>query len=106
MVMTDQKMVMELPYNADKWKKKLPPMSTDDGTTVLVGPEVVDGTATLKYKMTNKDNKVFYIWVDAVKQVPVKMMAEDGSFTSFWKKLYDRSADRFSFRTTRRLSKS
>ena len=85
MVMPDSKMVMELPYNADKWKKKLPPMSTDDGTTVLVGPEVVDGTATLKYKMTNKDNKVFYIWVDAVKQVPVKMTAEDGSFTSLWK---------------------
>ena len=85
MVMDAQKMVMTLPYNPGKMKRYNPLASPEDIKIELVGPDTVDGTAGTKYKMTNKDGKVFFMWLDAAKQVPIKMVAEDGSVTIVWK---------------------
>ncbi|MCE0482890.1 MAG: DUF4412 domain-containing protein [Methylacidiphilales bacterium] len=84
-VMPTQQLVMEMPYNPDKMKRQMPTSAADGGKIDLVGPDVVDGAACLKYKITNKDGKVFYLWSDAVKKFPVKMAADDNSFTALWK---------------------
>src|SRR5271156_5534367 len=55
------------------------------GKSELVGPDTVNGVATMKYKMTSPDNKVYWFWVDPVAKVPVKMAADDGSVTVVWK---------------------
>lgn len=82
-VMVAQKMVMEMPYDASKVSQMT--NSGQDGKFELVGPETVDGVACSKYKLTSKDNKVSFMWIDAVKKIPVKMAAEDNSYTLVWK---------------------
>jgi hypothetical protein len=82
-VMVAQKMVMQMPLTASH--------VSNDGATINgsrfqdVGTDTVDGVACTKYKVTTKDNQVFYYWVDPARKVPVKMMAEDGSMTAQWK---------------------
>jgi hypothetical protein len=47
---------------------------------------MAEGAACMKYKVTsNASNKVSFMWVDAATKAPVKMVAEDGSFTMLWK---------------------
>jgi len=85
-VMVAQKMVMEMPYDAEKYKKLTVASSGPQGKYEVVGPDTVDGVACTKYKVTDdKDNKVFFFWVDATTKTPVKMMAEDNSVTILWK---------------------
>ncbi len=84
-VMPAQKMVMEMPLDPEKMKAKMPSTSGDDGKFELVGPDMVDGAACTKYKMTSKDNKVFFWWVKDATKAPVKMTSDDGSFTIVWK---------------------
>jgi hypothetical protein len=84
-VMPAQKMVMEMPFKPEKYKKQLAAATGPDGTFELVGPDTVDGVAGTKYKVTGKDGKIFYYWADAASKAPLKMTAEDGSFTMFWK---------------------
>jgi len=80
-VMVAQKMVMEMPYDPIKNGSVM----GSDGKFELVGSDAVDGTACLKYKITSKDNKVSFMWIDAAKKLPVKMAAEDNSYTILWK---------------------
>lgn len=82
-VMVAQKMIMEMPYDPAKAKQM---MSTQpEGKTEVVGPDTVDGIACTKYKVTTPENKVVFMWTDAAKKIPVKMAAEDNTFTILWK---------------------
>jgi Domain of unknown function (DUF4412) len=65
----------------------------------LIGPDMVDGVACTKYKVTTRpdpqvtknnmtistNRQVFFFWLDAAHDVPVQMTAEDGSLTVQWK---------------------
>jgi hypothetical protein len=83
-VMPAQKMVMEMALDPQRAKQYQ--NATGDGATFdTVGPDTVDGAACTKYKMTSKDGKVFYWWINAATKAPVKMAADDGSFTLAWK---------------------
>jgi hypothetical protein len=84
-VMVAQRMVMEMPYDPDKFKKQTVAATGPEGKFEVVGPETVDGVACTKYKVTTKDNKVFFYWINTAQKLPVKMAAEDGSFTLVWK---------------------
>lgn len=83
-VMPAQKMTMVM--NLDpKMTAQIKAASGDEGKFEVAGAEAVDGTPCNKYKMTTKDGKIFWWWIDAAKKSPVKMAAEDGSFTLVWK---------------------
>jgi len=84
MVMAAQKMVMAMNLDA-KTTAEINAASGDDGKFETIGPETVDGVVCTKYKMTTKDNKVFFWWVNTVTKAPVKIAADDGSFTLNWK---------------------
>jgi hypothetical protein len=83
-VMVSQKMVMVMPYDPDKYKA-MSPTSGMDGKVETVGPDVVNGEACIKSKITSKEGKIYYYWADATTKVPVKMAADDGSVTILWK---------------------
>jgi len=83
MVMVQQKMIMETPY--DPAKIKNPAAAAEGGKFESMGSETVEGVVCTKYKVTAKDGKVFFFWVDTAKKIPVKMMPEDGSVTIVWK---------------------
>ena len=85
-VMVAQKMVMEMPLNDAQVKKMAATTGGGDAKFELVGPDTVDGTPCTKYKMTvGADPKVFYWWINPATKAPVKMSADDGSFTLAWK---------------------
>ena len=80
-----QKIVMVNPYDPAKVNIASHPTPGVDAKFEVVGTDVVDGVACTKYKVTStKDNKVFFWWINAATNVPVKMMAEDGSFSLVW----------------------
>jgi outer membrane lipoprotein-sorting protein len=83
-VMVAQKMIMEMPYDASKVGQQMT-SSGQDGKFELVGPDTVDGVACNKYKLTSKDNKISFMWIDAAKKIPLKMAAGDNSYTLVWK---------------------
>jgi len=83
-VMVDRKTVTEVPVNPETYKKTMGPFAPENKFE-WVGPEAVDHVACTKYKGTVGEGKVCFLWVDATKQVPVKMAAEDGTFTVQWK---------------------
>lgn len=84
-VMDAQKMVMEMPLSATKAQQLQAAAGGGNAKFDLVGPDLVNGTACMKYKMTaGADPKVFYWWVSAATKTPVKMAADDGSFTVLW----------------------
>jgi hypothetical protein len=83
-VMVAQKMVMQIPIDPEKYKKAMGPFGPE-GKFEWVGSETVDGVACTKYKGTSGEGKVCFLWVDAAKQIPVKLAAEDGSYTVQWK---------------------
>jgi hypothetical protein len=83
-VVESQKMVMETSY--DPSVHPIPGATPDnDAKYELVGPETVDGVACTKYKVTTKDGKVVFFWIDPSKKALVKTMPEDGSVTIVWK---------------------
>jgi outer membrane lipoprotein-sorting protein len=84
-VMVAQKMVMVMPFDPAKAKQMMTPGSGSDVKVELVGPEAAEGVAATKYKITNKDGKVIFVWVDPATSVPVKIAADDGSFTEVFK---------------------
>ena len=89
-IMPAQKMVMLMPYDPEKYKKFAVGTAGFDGKYELVGPETVDGVATVKYKVTTSDkasgkDKVYFLWAEPATKLPVKMAAEDGSFAAAWK---------------------
>jgi outer membrane lipoprotein-sorting protein len=84
-VMEDQKMVMEMPYDPDKFQGRTAASFGPEGTFVLVGPDTVDGVACTKYKVTSdKTKQVFFFWLDVDRKVPVQMATADGSLTVKW----------------------
>jgi len=85
-VIVAQKMVMEIPYDPNKFKSQMAAASGPQGKFELIGPDTAEGVACTKYKVTSdKENKVFFIWVDTAAKAPVKMVAEDNSITILWK---------------------
>jgi outer membrane lipoprotein-sorting protein len=85
-VSVDQKMVVETTYDPSKSKSPMAAASGPHGKFELIGPDMAEGAACMKYKVTsNASNKVSFMWVDAATKAPVKMVAEDGSFTMLWK---------------------
>ncbi len=84
MVMPSQKMVMVMNLD-EKTTAQINAATGDDGKFETVGPETMDGVACTKYKMTTKDNKVFFWWVNTATKAPVKIAADDGSITLDWK---------------------
>jgi hypothetical protein len=84
-VLPAQKMVMVNPYDPTKVKIASHPTPGVDAKFEVVGPDTLDGVACTKYKVTSlKENKVFFWWVNNATNAPVKMMAEDGSFSLAW----------------------
>ena len=82
-VMVAQKMVMEMPYDPSKAAPQMT-SSGQDGKFELVGPDTVNGIACNKYKVTSKDNKTSFMWIDTAKKTPVKMAASDNSYSVTW----------------------
>jgi hypothetical protein len=84
--MNAQKMVMEMPYDPDKFQGRTAASFGPEGTFELVGPDTIDGVSCTKYKVTSdKTKQVFYFWLDVARKVPVQMAAADGSLTVKWK---------------------
>lgn len=83
-VMVAQKMVMEMPYDPGKYSQQIASAGSD-GKFEAIGPEAIEGVACTKYKITSKDNKISFMWVDAANKTPVKLAAEDNSYTVLWK---------------------
>lgn len=81
-VMVDRKMVMETPMDSERYKKAMGPYSPENKFD-WIGPETVDGVACTKYKGTYPGiyghAKVVFLWVDVAKQVPIKMLEENGT---------------------------
>ncbi|HEX4140831.1 MAG TPA: DUF4412 domain-containing protein [Candidatus Methylacidiphilales bacterium] len=85
-IMEQQKMVMEMPLSDAKAQQMQAATGGGSAKFDVVGPDSVDGTACTKYKMTTgNDPKVFYWWINTAAHTPVKMAAEDGSFSVVWK---------------------
>jgi len=85
-VMPSQKLAMELPYNASQFNSPMVSATGPQGKFELVGPDTVGTVACMKYKVTFSDaNKPGTMWIDAATKVPVKMMADDKSYTMLWK---------------------
>ena len=80
-ILPSQKMVMVMPFDAAKFKDQ-----TDafNGKFELAGSEVVEGIPCTKYREV-VDNKTYFLWTDAMHNIPVRMTAADGSFTAVWK---------------------
>ena len=84
-VMPEQKMVLEMDYDESKFKGLNAAAFGNDGKYDLVGPDVVDGVNCTKYTVTSdKNHQVFFFWLDTVNKVPLKMEAQDHSFTVKW----------------------
>lgn len=81
--MAARKMVAELPYDPHIYNY-LKAASGDEGKCELVGSEMVEGVACTKYKITTAEKKIYFMWDDAAKQIPVKTASENGSFTELW----------------------
>jgi len=85
-VMISQKMIMEMPFDPEKFKGQSATAFGLDGKFELIGPDAVDGVACTKYKVTSdKTKQVYYYWLDMTRKIPVQMAATDGSFTAKWK---------------------
>jgi hypothetical protein len=85
-VMVDQHMVMEMPLNDARAQQMAAATGSGNAKFDLVGPDAVDGVATIKYKMTTANNpKAIFWWINPATKSPVKMASEDGDFTLTWK---------------------
>jgi hypothetical protein len=57
-----------------------------EGKFDLIGPDIVDGIACIKYKVTSdKSPQIYFFWYDAIHKVPLQMSAADGSLVVKWK---------------------
>ena len=92
-VMVAQKMVMEMPYDPAKYKQQAATTTGPQGKFELAGPDTVEGVACTKYKVTTTDGKISFMWIDAAKKFPVKMAAEDNSYSVVWKNYKEGAQD-------------
>ena len=79
----DRKAVTETPMEPGKYKKMMGPFGPEMKFE-WVGSEAIVGVPCIKYKGTLGEGKVCFLWVDGAKQIPVKLAAEDGSYTVRW----------------------
>jgi cytochrome oxidase Cu insertion factor (SCO1/SenC/PrrC family) len=84
-ILEAQKMVMVMPYDPAKSNQEVAAATGLDGAYVKVGATVINGTPCTEYKLTSKQNKVYEVWVDDAQKIPVKMVAEDHSFSMFFR---------------------
>lgn len=87
-LLAGQKMAMEMPYDANKFKNysAVDSAFASGGNFTLIGPDTIDGIACLKYKVTSdKTKQVFYFWMDAAKKVPVELDSDSGSLKVKWR---------------------
>jgi len=85
-ILVADKMITEMPYDADKFAGSTAASFGPEGKFELIGPETAEGVACTKYKVTSdKTKQVFFFWLDAARKVPVEMAAVDGSLTVKWK---------------------
>jgi len=80
-----QKMLVEIPYDPNKYKTQTAAASGPQGKFASIGKETLEGVPCVKYNVTSDRGKIILFWVDAGTQAPVKMMAQDNSFTILWK---------------------
>jgi hypothetical protein len=86
-IMIAQKMIVEMDLDETKYKGMNAAAFGPDGKFELIGPDVVNGVTYTKYKVTSdKTHQIFFFWLDTVNQAPVKMEAQDRSFTVSWHK--------------------
>jgi len=81
-----QKAVVELPYAPDEFRNEILVVAGAHGQFQEVGPDRMEGVNCIKYKGTaGADRKAYLVWVDAATKAPVKIMAEDGTFSMVWR---------------------
>lgn len=78
-IVQQQKMVMVMPFNPQKMQAEMALASGQGGTYDKIGSSTVSGIACDEYKFTANDGKIFNIWVDPRKKVPVQVEPEDHS---------------------------
>jgi len=84
-VMESQKMIMVMPYDSQKMDQQMALMTGLDRKYENLGPEDVEGVACIKYRFVSEEKKAYDLWVDAARKTPVKMAAEDHSFSMLFK---------------------
>lgn len=81
-----QSLALEIPYSPDQYKEQMTSAMGLDGTFEPLGDETVENVNCHKYRFTSKeDKKVFFIWVNPADKTPVKMTADDKSFSIIFK---------------------
>jgi hypothetical protein len=78
-IMHAQRLVINLPYDPAKMKTRIA-MASLQGAYEKIGPDTLNGVVCTKYKYTSEDGKVFNLWIDTVRKIPVQMEALDHSF--------------------------
>jgi outer membrane lipoprotein-sorting protein len=87
-VLGAQKTTMEMEYDPNKFKEYSAAVASfgQGAKFELIGPATIGGVACTEYRVSSDTSKkVFDFWLDLTRKVPVKMAAEDGSFTVEWK---------------------
>ncbi len=84
-IMEAQKMIMVMPYDARKLEEQMAFATGLDRKYQNLGPEVIDGVACTKYQFTSEQGKVYDLWADTARKIPIKMSAEDHSFSMVFK---------------------
>jgi hypothetical protein len=80
-IMDEEKMVTVMPFDPHKMAAEMSLATGLNGKYETIGAGILDGIACTEYKYTSTDNKVFDLWVDSARKIPLKMAAEDQSFT-------------------------
>jgi hypothetical protein len=83
LVKASAKTVIEIPYGGTTETEPL--LVHIASAWELVGHETVDGVDCTKYKASNEDKRVFFMWFDSAKNIPVQFWAGDGSYSALWK---------------------
>jgi hypothetical protein len=80
-IMDAEKMVTVMPFDPHKMAAEMSFATGLNGKYETIGAGIVDGIACTEYKYTSTENKVFDLWVDNARKIPLKMAAQDQSFT-------------------------
>jgi hypothetical protein len=84
-IMESQKTIMAMPFDPKTLEAQMAFATGLDRKYDNLGPETMEGVACTKYRFTSADRKVYYLWVDTARKIPVKMAAADRSFTLLFK---------------------
>jgi len=84
-VIVARKQLLMLPFDPERIKKQVPPMTAIQGRSEPLGLDTVLGVLCKKCRLTNESGRTFLLWTDATQDTPVKISAEDGTYTLVWK---------------------